>query len=47
MARQIEKRFPRYALAYMRYLAGERGTEPTLTGPGVYEGITRQEIPAV
>jgi hypothetical protein len=30
---QIEKRFPRYALAYIRFLAGERDTIPTPTPP--------------
>jgi hypothetical protein len=44
---QIEKRFPRYALAYMRFLAGERDTIPTPTPQPIYDGITPTEIPAV
>jgi hypothetical protein len=44
---QAEKRYPRYALAYLRYLAGERETVPTLTRPGIYDGITAAELPAV
>ena len=42
---QIEKRFPRYALAYIPFLAGERDTVPTPTP--IYDGITPAEIPAV
>ena len=44
---QIEKRYPRYALAYIRFLAGERDTIPTPTPPPIYDGITPAEIPAV
>jgi hypothetical protein len=44
---QIEKRFPRYALAYLRYLAGERNTVPTPTPQPIYDGITPAEVPAV
>jgi hypothetical protein len=47
MARQIEKQFPRYALAYLRYLAGERSTVPTPTPQPLYDGITKAEIPVV
>jgi hypothetical protein len=43
---QIEKRFPRYALAYIWLLAGERDTIPTPTPPPIYDGITPAEIPA-
>ena len=44
---RLEKRFPRYALAYIRFLAGERDTIPTPTPPPIYDGITPAEIPAV
>ena len=44
---QIEKRFPRSALAYIRCLAGERDTIPTPTPAPIYDGITPAEIPAV
>src|SRR4051794_35726271 len=46
-ADQVEKSYPRYALAYLRYLAGERETIPTLTRPGIYDGIRTEEVPAV
>ena len=45
--RQIEKRFPALALAYLRYLAGERQTSWTSTPKPIYDGITREDIPAV
>jgi hypothetical protein len=44
---QVEKRFPRYALAYIRFLAGERDTVPTPTPQPIYDGITPAEIPDV
>jgi hypothetical protein len=48
---QIEKRFPRYALAYIRFLAGERDIiptpTPTPTPAPICDGITPAEIPAV
>ena len=44
---QMEKRFPSYALAYIRFLAGERDTVPTPTPAPICDGITLAEIPAV
>ena len=46
---QIEKRFPSYALAYIRFLAGERDIipAPTPTPAPICDGITPAEIPAV
>ncbi len=44
---QMEKRFPSYALAYIRFLAGERDTVPTPTPAPICDGITPAEIPAV
>ena len=45
-AGQFEKRFPSYALAYIRFLAGERDIIPTPPAP-ICDGITPAEIPAV
>jgi hypothetical protein len=51
MARkQAEKDFPEYALAYLRYLAGERGTVPVPTGSegkSQYGGIDRHGMARV
>lgn len=45
---EIEKTYPEYALAYLRYLAGERDTVPTAnrdaSGAVQYRGISRSEI---
>lgn len=47
MPKQPEKQFPRYALAYLRFLAGERETVPTPTPQPLYDGITNEQIPMV
>lgn len=42
----VEKGFPRYALASIRFLAGKCDTVPTPPPQPIYDGITPAEIHA-